>query len=232
MRFRFCVAMAILYIGSSGAVSATAQQPQDSAASGSEQQSTVSGQQSVAATSEPDKPSSKPKKVYTNEDLKGSGANDNFGTSSAGFEHINDCNASCFDQVRAMAQVDTIANPNWRRDLLDAIELVRNDGEWQRFLRDYYTAQYKLCQLSNDRRMDLARNSDPHNVTLQEIAIAEKYDAKVKAAQDELQALRAREYPLQRKFLTNRMAYQFSTLQTMWVISSYTYTYHVQYYRH
>lgn len=130
MRFRLGVAMVILYISPSGATFVPAQEPQDSTASAGEKQSNVSGQQSAAATPDPDKTANKPKKVYTNDDLKGSGANDNFGTSSAGFEHVNDCNASCFDQVRAMAQVDTIANPNWRRDLLDAIELVRNDGEW------------------------------------------------------------------------------------------------------
>ena len=81
--------------------------------------------------------------------------------------------------------------------------------------------------LNSDRRVDMARTSDPHNVTPQEIAVAEKYDVKQKQVQAELQALRDRQTVLQRKFLPNRMAYQFALLQTSWVAN--VYFYRVQY---
>ena len=189
----------------------------------------VSQQQSANNSSEAEKPTStKPRKIYTNDDLKGSGGNDNFGGAMPpGLDHINDCNTMCFDQIKAFSQVNTNTNPNWRHDALDAVELVRNDGEWQRYLRDFYNAQYRLCMLNYDRNKDMARNADPPNVTPQEIAVAEKYDVKLKEVQTELQVLRVRGAATQRKFMTNRMAYQFAMLQTSWVAS--VYFYRVQY---
>ncbi len=189
----------------------------------------VSQQHAATNSVKTEKPSStKPHKIYTNDDLKGSGSNDNFGGSMPpGLDHINDCNTMCFDQIKAFSQVNTNSNPNWRHDALEAVELVRNDGEWQRYLRDFYSAQYRLCLLNYDRNKDMARTADPSNVTPQEIAVAEKYDVKLKEVQTELQTLRVRGAATQRKFITNRMAYQFAMLQTSWVAS--IYFYRVQY---
>jgi hypothetical protein len=183
-------------------------------------------QKTSSSATDSEKLASKPKKIYTNDDLHG-GSGDDYGSLPPGFDPINDCNTACFDRIRTFAQVDTNANPNWRHDALAAVDLIRSDTEWQRFLRDFYNAQYRLCMLGNDQRTDMARTADPHNVTPQEIVVAEKYDAKLKELQAELQALRVRGSGLQRKYVSNRMAYQFTVLQTSWVAN--VYFYRVQY---
>ncbi len=213
------LAVAVMLLSSGVGKFASAQQTQYPAQSSS---------QSSASSAEPDKSSTKPRKIYTNDDMKGSGSDDYSGSLPPGIDQINDCNTNCFDQLRALAQVDTNANPNWRHDALTAVELVRRDTEWQRYLREFYASQFKLCMLGNEQRMDMAHTADPHNVTPQEIVVAEKYDVKIKAVQTELQGLRVRGAALQRKFITNRMAYQFAFLQTSWVAN--VYFYRVQYF--
>ena len=81
--------------------------------------------------------------------------------------------------------------------------------------------------LGNNCNRELDRTADPYSVTPQEIAVAEKYDVKQKEVQAELQTRCSRQGNLQRKFITNRMAYQFAMLQTSWVAS--VYFYRVQY---
>ena len=177
--------LAVMMFASGSSALAPAQQPQDANPSPEQQQVSTN-------SAGPEKPATKPRKIYTNDDMKGSGE-DYSGSMPPGMDQINDCNTNCFEQIRAYSQIDTNANPNWRHDALSAVELVRSDAEWQRFLRDFYSAQYRLCLLNSDRRVDMARTSDPHNVTPQEIAVAEKYDVKQKQVQAELQALRNRQ---------------------------------------
>jgi hypothetical protein len=59
----------------------------------------------------------------------------------------------------------------------------------------------------------LAKYTDPNNVTPQELAIDEKYDAKFTEAQNTLRALDSRQAALQRKFAGYPLAYQFTMLQ-------------------
>jgi hypothetical protein len=159
----------------------------------------------------PTKPSRKPKKVITNDDLSGSG--DGFSFSPQDFSQINDCNRNCFEQVRQLSRIAPATNPNWRRLLLQAIEEVRREGAWQKYLRDLYDVHVKFCALGDQRREELAKYADPRNVTPREVAIDEKYDVKFKEMQSELQAVYERQSALQAKFSGNPFAYQFSTVQ-------------------
>ena len=151
------------------------------------------------------------KKVITNDDLKGGGLGSGF--SPADFSLINNCNRACFEQVRQQAHIIPSTNPNWKHDLLQAIEQVRKDDDWQKYLRDLYEVRLKFCSLGNEKRDELARYTDPNNVTPRELAIDEKYDAKFTAAQNELRALDAREAALQRKYAGSPLAYQFMMIQ-------------------
>ncbi len=150
--------------------------------------------------------------MITNDDLKGGGSDGGF--SAANFSQINDCDRSCFDQVRQLALVNPAANPNWKRDLLQAIDTVRKDDDWQKYLRDLYDVHLKFCQFGSEKRDELAKYADPHNVTPKEIAIDEKYDAKFKETQTQLSNVYARQAAVQRKFAENPFAYQFTIVQT------------------
>jgi hypothetical protein len=160
----------------------------------------------------PAKSPEKPKKVITNDDLKPASGGDGF--SSMDFSQINDCDRGCFEQVRQLARVAPEFNPNWKRNLLQAVDTVRKDDQWQKHLRDLYDVHLKFCQLGAEKKNELAKHADPHNVTPQEIAIDEKYDAKFKQAQAELQSLYDRQGAMQRKFGENPLAYQFTIVQT------------------
>ena len=87
---------------------------------------------------------------------------------------INECEADCFDQVRAFAQVDAEKNPNWRRDVLQQLELVRSDSEWQAYLHHWYVAHRKVCQVTFDKTVGMRMSGNTGNLGPQEIAITEK----------------------------------------------------------
>ena len=185
------------------------QQPQDPKQAPPEKQLPNASQQPPAT---PARPTDKPKKVITNDDLKAP-AGGGFGFSPGDFSQINNCDRNCFEQVRQLARVYPGANPNWKRDLLQAIDLVRKDNEWQKYLHDLYDLHLRFCQLADEKRDELAKYADPNNVTPREIAIDDKYDAKFKEAQAALQALTGNQATLQRKFGVNPLAYQFTNVQ-------------------
>jgi hypothetical protein len=90
-------------------------QQQDDQRAPADKPTADSAQQTPATAADAAKPSAKPKRVITNDDIKSSpytGFGGLFYTNSGS---INDCDANCFDQVRAFAQVDAERNPNWRR---------------------------------------------------------------------------------------------------------------------
>jgi hypothetical protein len=188
--------------------SPTEQKPSDTP---QQQPTAASPAPAVPATLPPAKPPDKPRRVITNDDLKGGGGS---GFSPMEFSEINDCDRYCFENVRQLARVPTGSNPNWKRDLLQAIDRVRSDAEWQTYLRALYDVHVKFCQLGDEKREELNREADPHNVTPREIAIDDKYDAKFKEVQARLQTLYYRQADLQRRFGANPFSFQFSIVQT------------------
>jgi hypothetical protein len=128
---------------------------------------------------------------------------------------INDCDANCFDQVRTFARIDSEKNPNWRRELLQQIESVRSDSEWQSYLRDLYGVHGKVCQLGFDKSDELRRSGSTRNLGPLEIAISEKYDAKIKTTQSEISSEVARQPYIQKKFAEKPYADAFATVQSM-----------------
>jgi hypothetical protein len=155
------------------------------------------------------KPAPPPKKVYTNDNMP-TAAGDFTG---ADFGAINDCDRNCFEQVRQLARVGTASNPNWKRDLLKALDPVRKDPEWQQYLRDLYDMRVRFCNLGQEKREELNRVADPRNVTPRELAVDDKYEVKFKQAQDSLQTLYSRQRLLLAKFAYNPYSLQFSQLQ-------------------
>jgi len=156
------------------------------------------------------KPAAKPKKVITNDDLLGSGG---FGFSSAEFSQINDCDRSCFLDLQQSIRIDPGQNPHWRRDVLRAIDLVRKDAAWQRILHDVYDLHLKTCDLQGEKQEELAKAADPANVTPQEVDIEEKYEAKFRELQEQLNAERARQSALKGDTNDNPVVFRFRIYQ-------------------
>jgi hypothetical protein len=165
------------------------------------------------ATAAPAKAADKPKKVITNDDIKSSPFARFGGLFYTSTGSINDCDANCFDQVRQIASAET--NPNWRREVLEQIEFVRSDSEWQAYLHDLYDAHNKVCQLQFDKADELKRSGNMRNLGPQEIAIAEKYDTKMGAAQENLSDAVARQPALQERFVDKPYASSFARMQGM-----------------
>jgi hypothetical protein len=165
------------------------------------------------ATADAAQPSAKPKRVITNDDIKSSSYTGFGGLFYTNSGSINDCDGNCFDQVRGFAQVDAEKNPNWRRDVLQQLELVRSDSEWQAYLHDLYDAHRKVCQVTSDKTDEMRTSGNTRNLGPQEMAITEKYDAQMKTAQAELSAAVARQFMLQEKFTDKPYANSFATIQ-------------------
>lgn len=149
------------------------------------------------------------KKVYTNENMP-AGPESSDGIDFSG---INNCNRNCFDQVRQLTHVSPGGNPNWRRDLLSAIDTVRKDAEWQQYLRELYDLHLRFCKLGQEKREEIAKVADPNNVTPRELNVDEKYDVKFQKAQADLEAVYSKQHALQQKFAVNPYSFQFSQLQ-------------------
>jgi len=149
------------------------------------------------------------KRVYTNDNLPKA----NPGDFSGDFSEINNCDSNCFEQVRQLAHVFPGSNPNWKRDLLRALDTVRKDPDWQRYLRDLFDVHQRFCALGAEKRDEIAHVADPANVTPREIAVEDKYDAKFKQAQASLEQVSARQPGLQQLFGASPFSLQFSQLQ-------------------
>jgi len=209
----WCTAGGSLFLSGSLAMAAAEGQQQDGKRAPADKPAADSAEQVPATAADAAKPPAKPKRVITNDDIKSSpyaGFGGLFYTNSGS---INDCDANCFNQVRVFAQVDAERNPNWRRDVLQQLDLVRSDSEWQAYLHDLYDAHGKVCQVTFDKTDEMRTSGTTRNLGPQEIAIAEKYDAQMKAAQGELSAAVARQFMLQKKFADKPYANSFATIQ-------------------
>jgi hypothetical protein len=156
------------------------------------------------------KPPKLHKKIYTNDNLPKANPGDFIG---ADFSEINNCDRNCFEQVRQLAHVLPGSNSNWKRDLLRALDTVRKDADWQKYLRDLYDVHQRFCALGAEKRDELAHVADPANVTPREIAVEDKYDSKFKQAQSSLEQVSARQHGLQQLFGASPFSLQFSQLQ-------------------
>ncbi len=108
----------------------------------------------------------------------------------------------------------------WERDLLDAIENVRNDAPWQSLLGDFGKVRGKFCMLEQERNEELARVSDPRNVTAPEISVEEKYNRLFKSAQADLLTLYDRAHFLKQAHATSGLEMGFMDFQTNRIVTA------------
>jgi hypothetical protein len=173
------------------------------------------------ASSSPDaKPAPRPKRVFTNDDLDGKGSIlfPNQGEIGIDIDELNYCDRACFEQVRQAARIPAGAGSQWKHDLLNGIEKIKADGQWQAMLVDLARVKTKYCQLGQQKNADLARHSDPRNVTGPEISIEEEYQRKFDALRDETAAVYGRSYQVAQKF--SGVTQQFANLQQQRVMNA------------
>lgn len=155
-----------------------------------------------------------PKHVITNDDITPSPYSSFGGLFYTNSGSINDCDSNCLDQLHGRGLFDSDADPHWRRAVLRQIDVVRSDGEWQAYLHDLYGAHNRVCKATFDKQDELKRSGASfRNFGPQQIAITEKYDAQMKAAQDEVSAQVARQQEIQKKFADKPYADQFASMQ-------------------
>jgi hypothetical protein len=175
-------------------------------------------QQSDPATNA--KSAAKPKRVFTNDDLDGKGSIlfPTQGSIGLDLNDVNNCDRNCFEQVRQAARVPAGASSQWKRDLLDGIEKVKADSQWQSVLVDLARLKGKYCQLGTDKNADLARHSDPRTVTKGEISIEEEYQRKFDALREETTAAYSHASIVAQKF--SGITLQFANLQQQRIMSA------------
>ncbi len=199
-------------------VVATAQEPQqDDKKTTADKPAGGGVTQTPDAAAAPAKAANKPRKVITNDDIKSSPYAGFGGIFYTNTGSINDCDLSCFDQVHLFAVVRVYPDkkPNWRQEVLEQLEGVRSDSEWQAYLHELYDAHQKICQVTFDKTDELRRFGYRRNLGPQEIAVVEKYDAKEKAVEAELATVVARQATVQSRFSDKPYAKAFAMLQGM-----------------
>jgi hypothetical protein len=159
------------------------------------------------------KPATKPKKIITNDDIKSSLDSGFGGVFYVSAGAINNCDVMCFDQLRGNAWRGGKENPNWRRDILQQLDFVRSDSQWQGYLHELYRAHDAICQLTFEKQDEMRRSGSTRKLGPQEIAIADKYDDKISAAQATLTSAVARESELRQRFAGKPIANNFAMTQ-------------------
>ena len=93
----------------------------------------------------PQAPRRRARRVITNDDIEGIGSiyRSAFGPD---LTYINDCDRSCFEAVRVAARIYP-SGVQWKKDLLDAIERVKDDGPWQGLLSDFGAVRGELVSV-------------------------------------------------------------------------------------
>ncbi len=168
------------------------------------------------------KPPRRARKVITDDDIQGIGSIYK-GGGGPDLSGINDCDRNCFESVRSAARIYP-GGTEWKRDLLDAIDKVRSDAPWQGLLGEFGTVRGKFCSLEQERNEELARVSDPHNVTAGEISVEEKYNRLFKSAQADLLTLYDRAHFLKQAHASSALEMAFMDLQTNRIITASCYS--------
>jgi hypothetical protein len=209
---RLCVAGILCgSVISIGDAAQTAQGPGEAKKSGSGPVGNSDAAQPPPSTTA--KPATKPKRIITNDDIKSSPDSGFGGVFYVSAGAINNCDSMCFDQLRWTAWPGGKESPDWRRDVLQQLDFVRSDSEWQGYLHELYRAHDAICQLTFDKQDELRRSGGTRNLGPHEIAIADKYDDKISAAQATLTSAVARESELRKRFADKPVANSFAMTQ-------------------
>jgi hypothetical protein len=127
----------------------------------------------------PAKPSKKPHKVLTNDDIDARPHDITMGEARDLLQQLNSCDRACFDQVAQRAGVYA-STPRWKLVLLEAVETVKGDSAWQSNLGVIIGIQNLACETQARKAEDLRRYADSRNVTPNELAVERQYEPKLR----------------------------------------------------
>jgi hypothetical protein len=126
----------------------------------------------------PAKPPAKPHKVVTNDDID---ARPHDVTITGGrdiLQQLNTCDRTCFDQVAQRAGTSGAYSAKGKLALLDAIETVKRDVDWQGNLGEILGIQGQACETQIRKTEDLRKYADSRNITPSELAVERQYEPK------------------------------------------------------
>jgi hypothetical protein len=136
----------------------------------------------------PSKPPAKPHKVFTNDDID---ARPHDVTIQGGrdiLQQLNTCDRTCFDQVAQRGGVSGGYTARWKLALLDAIETVKRDADWQGNLGEILGVQGLACETQVRKTEDLRKYADSRNITPSELAVERQYEPKFREIRARLNA--------------------------------------------
>jgi len=135
----------------------------------------------------PSKPSAKPRKVFTNDDIDAKPHDITMGGTRDLLHELNTCGRACFDQVAQRAGVYA-STPRWKLVLLEVVETVKGDAAWQGDLGDIIGVRGLACETQARKAEDLRRYADSRNVTPNELAVEREYEPKFREIRNRLNA--------------------------------------------
>ena len=143
------------------------------------------------ATTTPDsaaKPPAKPHKVLTNDDIDARPHDVSITGGRDILQQLNTCDRACFDQVAQRAGVNGGYTARWKLALLDAIETVKRDADWQGNLGEILGVQGLACETQVRKTEDLRKYADSRNITPSELAVERQYEPKFRDIRARLNA--------------------------------------------
>jgi hypothetical protein len=161
----------------------------------------------------PAKPPAKPHKVFTNDDID---ARPHDVTIQGGrdiLQQLNTCDRTCFDQVAQRAGVNGGYTARWKLALLDAIEAVKRDADWQGNLGEILGIQGQACETQVRKTEDLRKYADSRNITPSELAVERQYEPKFREIRARLNAALDRANAHIAKTATDNLQAQFMHMQ-------------------
>ena len=120
----------------------------------------------------------KPKKVYTDDDIKAGGFHGSYEGAEVDISEINLCDQSCFNQLISGTTFNSREYEQRRELALQAVENTASDSDWQSTLHGYARYRVKACALMEERRAILSAHTDPRNVTREQIHLEKEYEEK------------------------------------------------------
>lgn len=161
--------------------------------------------------------SAKARKVYTNDDFHEGGESSAYSREPAELvDQVNQCDRNCFQRAGNEMKVSVLASAKSKRDLMTAVDEVRSDGPWQRYLLELARMRGKYCQLAGEKQDEMSRLPNRQEVSEKEISIDEKYEQKYADANAELILLYQRmgRYMTGDRFRDGFMNFQVHSLMT------------------
>ena len=167
----------------------------------------------TAAPDAPANPSTKPHKVFTNDDIDARPHDITIEGGRDILQQLNTCDRTCFDQVVQRAGVNGGYTARWKLALLDAIETVKRDADWQGNLGEILGIQGQACETQTRKTEDLRKYADSRNITPSELAVERQYEPKFREIRARLNAALDRANAHIAKVATDNLQAQYMHMQ-------------------